>query len=161
MPHDVDSNQVVSVKEMAAMLQMSRSRLYQLIHKFVLLPPIYDTETRRPFYPADLIQQNINAKRKNRGVNGKPMLFYAARQGKRIPTTKAPASKNKGKRSDLIEELRALHLDATDADVDAALGALYPDDQGASVGEGERLRAVYRWIRCRNDVQNPADNVGA
>ena len=95
MQQDIDPNQVVSVKEMARMLNMSRSRLYQLIKQGILLASIYDRETKRPFYNGEMIARNLEAKRTNCGINGKPMLFYAPRKEESVKATRAPRRKKR------------------------------------------------------------------
>src|SRR5436190_12325877 len=81
MPAEIQINQkdFASVKEMAAMLQMSRSRLHMLIKEGVFLPPVYDLSTKRPYFPRELIETNLDARRRNCGVNGKPLCFYSPR----------------------------------------------------------------------------------
>ena len=161
MAEHIDRNQIVSVKQMAAMLNMSRSRLYQLIHESVLLPPVYDIATKRPFFTAELIERNLEAKRRNCGINGKAMLFYSPRHGAGRPPKPTQKRGSRSKHSDLIDGLKALGMKASNTDVDAALQELFPNDQGVSVDDGERLRAVYRLLRCRNHVHNCEHNVGA
>ena len=159
---NINPNQIASVKQMAAMLHISRSRLYQLVHANILLPPIYDLHTKRPFYPADLIMRNMDAKRLNRGINGQPVLFYTARAcASTKPKARAKSTKvvSNGKHTALIDGLRSLGMDAADADVDAALVVVYGNDRGASVDEGERLRQVFRHLRGRNVRQNRELNV--
>ena len=60
--------EAISVAEMARRLQISRSRLYQLITEGFFLPPIYDIESRRPFYYGQMIQKNIEARRRTASV---------------------------------------------------------------------------------------------
>ena len=161
MPQDITPNQIVSVTEMASMLGMSRSRLYQLIKEGILLGPIYDVQTKRPFYSSEMISRNLEANRRNCGINGKPMLFYSPRKEQPQRAPRAPQRQNRRQHADLIEGLKALGVEGTEAAVEAALRSLYPADRGVSTDEGERLRAVFRHLRRSNDVENPEDNVGA
>ena len=160
MQHDIEHNQVVSVTEMARMLGMSRSRLYQLIKQGVLLAPIHDVHTKRPFYNSDMIARNLEAKRTNCGINGKPMLFYSPRKERPQRASRAQRQHNRSTHTDLIEGLKALGVEATEAAVNSALRTLYPADRGALVDEGERLREVFRHLRRSNRVENRERNVG-
>lgn len=160
MQHDIEPNQIVSVKEMARILNMSRSRLYQLIKEGILLGPIYDVQTKRPFYSSDMIVRNLEAKRRNCGINGKPMLFYSPRREQPQRAPRARRRQTRSHHADLIEGIKAIGMVTTASAVDAALRSLYPADRGASVDEGERLRAVFRHLRRSNDVENRERNVG-
>ena len=130
-----------------------------MIKEGVLLGPVYDVQTKRPFYNSEMIARNLEAKRTNCGINGQAMLFYTPRK-QQVRATRAPRRQNRSNHADLIEGLKALGMEATEAAVDAALRALYPADRGTSVDEGERLREVFRHLRRSNDVENRERNVG-
>ena len=117
-------------------------------------PPLYDARTRRPFYTEELQVVCLDVRRRNCGVNGKAVLFYA--RGTRPitdvkPRAKATATNN---HVELIDGLAALGLSATKDQVEAALKELYPIGT-AAVDHGEVLRAVF--LRLKR--QNTADNV--
>ena len=65
----------VTVAEMATMVGLSRARFYQLIGTSFPLP-IYDLATRRPFYPVALQEICLDVRRRNCGIDGKPILFH-------------------------------------------------------------------------------------
>ena len=70
----------VTVAEMARMLNLSRQRLHQLIG--TAFPyPVYDIKTRRPFFTEELQRVCLEVRRRNCGVDGKAILFYARRGG--------------------------------------------------------------------------------
>ena len=86
---------VVTVSAMARMCGLSRARFYQLQKAGVFPAPVY--QDGRPVYLEDQQQVCLEVRRKNRGVNGKPVLFYARRAiepAKKIPKAK-PTPKNK------------------------------------------------------------------
>ena len=57
---------------------LSRQRFYQLIG--TTFPyPVYDLKSRRPFYTAELQAMILEVRRRNCGIDGKPVLFYARR----------------------------------------------------------------------------------
>src|SRR5947209_7991692 len=103
----------VSVAEMARMVGLSRARFYQLQQAGVFPKPDRDADTGRPFYPEEQQQVCLEVRRRNCGVNGKPVLFYA-RRTPLAPTTarprKTPAPKKQEQHSDLIDSLQALGL---------------------------------------------------
>jgi hypothetical protein len=144
----------ISVAEMARLVGLSRGRFYQLIGT-TFPHPIYDATTRRPFYDADLQAVCLEVRRRNCGVDGRPVLFYARRSqivpGNRQPrpTKKKPSPPVSDKHDDLTDGLRALGLvTVTASQVDAAMKVLYPN--GASnVAHGEVLRAVFLHLRAQ------------
>ena len=68
---------VVTVSEMARMVGLSRARFHELVEAGFFPSPVYCVTTRRPMYVEELQTTCLNVRRKNLGVNGKPVLFYA------------------------------------------------------------------------------------
>jgi len=148
--------QAVSVAEMARMVGLSRQRFYQLVASGTFPSPVYDVATRRPFYPADLQAICMDVRRRNCGIDGKPILFYA-RRSIIAPTAPRRAGRPPAKVSraavddhaDLIDGVRALGLTtATTAQVSAAVRELYPSGVNG-IDQGEVLRAVFLQIRAQ------------
>ena len=73
------SKTVVSVAEMARMTGLSRARFYQLVNDGIFPSPVYDVHTRRPLYSEEMQQVCMEVRKRNCGVNGKPILFYSPR----------------------------------------------------------------------------------
>jgi hypothetical protein len=150
----METKNVVSIAEMARMVGLSRARFYQLIGTTFPFP-IYDVATRRPFYNENLQMICLDVRRRNCGIDGKPVLFYCGRGG----STSAPKKKTKAPKinphADLLEGLKALGLPATVEQVQAAVKFLYPNGL-IEINPGEVLRAVFLQIKR----QNRADNVG-
>jgi hypothetical protein len=157
----VETKAAVTVAEMARMVGLSRARFYQLVAEDVFPPPVYEVRTRRPLYTEDLQRTCLEVRRRNRGVNGRPVLFYA----RRVPSTALTPTLRRSKpitprtaedHADLLDGLKSLGLgSATAADVRAAVRSVYPGGVGG-VDPGEVLRAVFLHLRR----QNPADSVG-
>ena len=154
--------QFASVKEMAAMLHLSVSRYRQLMRAGVMHWPIYDLHSKRPFFNADMIEQNLDCKRRNCGLNGQPVLFYTARASS-APTssprkrkTKQPKPKNKSKHADMIDRLQAMGVEATAEQIETILKDAFPADAGASADDDAKLRAVFQRLRRSIDLQNSA-----
>jgi DNA-binding transcriptional MerR regulator len=151
-----ETKAVVTVSEMARMCGLSRARFYQLQKAGVFPPPERDAETGRPFYTEELQKACLEVRRRNCGVNGKPVLFYARRQSLTLPTPnprKAQAPK-KQEHADLIDSLQALGLaGVTASQVATAVKELYP--QGTSgVTEAEVIKAVFLRLRRRDSGGN-------
>lgn len=155
----VHTKAAVTVSEMARMVHLSRARFYQLVQAGSFPQPVYDVRTRRPIYTEELQRVVLEVRRRNCGVDGRPVLFYS--RGPRLNTSTRPARTTKAKpasshHAELLEGLAVLGLTtATAAQVDDALKAVYP----RGVGESDRggvLRAVFLHLKR----QNSADNVG-
>jgi len=154
--------EIVTVTEMAEMLCMSRSRLYQLIRQGILLPPLYHLVSRKPFYSRKIQSRNLEAKRTNCGVNGQPVLFYARRIAPaasrvRRSVKRKPRVKQGGENSDLVQVLGQLGLAVNADNVSSAVSSCYPNGF-AGVAEGEVIRTLFRFLK-QSKRQNTSDNV--
>lgn len=147
----VSTKAVVTVSEMARMVGLSRARFYELVEGGVFPTPVYCVSTRRPMYVEELQTICLNVKRKNLGINGKPVLFYS--RGHRPLTPAAKPSKPTATKpkptfahADLIDGLGALGLVATPAQVGEAVAALYPAGVDG-IDRGQVLRAVFLHLK--------------
>jgi hypothetical protein len=161
--HDEGLGGVVNVAKMCQMLNLSRSRFYQLVEQNILLHPVYLLSSKRPIYTPEMVQRNLEVRRQNVGINGKIIMFYTPRDKdmpiapRRNSAKKEAGSKaDKGAHKELIATLESLGLaSVTAAKIDMAINVCFP--QGVhNVDFGERVKAVYRHIKC----QNSSDNVG-
>lgn len=124
------SKVAVSISEMARMVGLSRQRFHQL--KGTTFPEAKrDPETGRPYYDEELQQICLDVRRRNCGIDGKPILFYAPRHplGQRPNPVRKPKAKSQqpNKYADLIADLEAAGLSATAAQVEAAVSEVFPD----------------------------------
>jgi hypothetical protein len=146
--------QAVTVAEMARMVGLSRARLYQLTGS-VFPFPLYDVATRRPFYSAELQKMCLEVRRRNCGIDGKPVLFH--RRGKEVtPSIQKPSKKkaisNGSQYRDLLDGLRSLGLTGiTAAQVATALKELNISTIDQK-GNGDLLKAVF--LRLKQDVSS-------
>jgi hypothetical protein len=151
-----ETKAIVTVSEMARMCGLSRARFYQLQKAGVFPSPVY--QAGRPVYTEDQQQVCLEVRKKNRGVNGQPILFYARRlpnePARRNLRLSKPAPKNKDIPA-LLDGLTALGLaTATAAQVEEVAKELFP--QGTDgLDQAEVLRAVFLQLKR----QNPGDNV--
>ncbi len=156
MSVQIQTKAVVSVAEMARMCGLSRARFYQLVNEGVFPPPLYRIETRRPFFTQEMQETCLEVRRRNCGINGRPVLFYARRLGAPIAKPKTIPPKNSHKHADLIEGLRALGLTIVrPADIDAAIQTHFPNGK-SGVDDETVLRTVFLHLKR----QNSSDNVG-
>ena len=159
MSVQIAAKSVVSVTGMARSLGFSRSRLYQLIEEGVLPAPIYDITTRRPFFDEEMQVVCLEVRRRNCGINGRPVLFYTPRRPTFVPTRakrKTTKTTEPTKHADLLEALRSLGLsEVKPAQVDAVVTELFPRGTHGR-DHGEVIRAVFLHVKR----QDSSDSVG-
>ena len=137
----------VTVAEMARMCGLGRSRFYQLIGTTFPFP-VYDVSTRRPFYNQELQRICLEVRRRNCGIDGKPILFYAK------PINRKPSAKTTSKvvpvqgHADLIEGLRALGMNTNAAQVNQAISTLFPNGLNG-VDSSSILRSVFIHLKSK------------
>jgi len=143
----------VSVSEMARMCSLGRSRFYQLIGS--AFPEPCRDDRGRPYYTEEQQRQCVEVRRRNLGIDGNPVLFYAPRHSVPAAVPKK-RSKQASTHPGVLAGVRALGLiTATAAQVDAAVANLFPNGiDGAD--PGEVIRQVFLFVK-RN---NPSGNVG-
>jgi hypothetical protein len=107
----------------------------------------------RPVYTEEQQQVCLEVRRKNRGINGQPVLFYARRRpiapSKRQKRADPLPAKNKDIIA-LLDSLNSLGLaTATAAQVVEVTKQLFP--QGTTgLDQAEVLRAVFLHLKRRN-----------
>jgi hypothetical protein len=149
-----NSKAVVSISEMARLVGLSRARFYQLIG--TTFPwPIYDIASRRPFYNEELQQVCLEVRRRNFGIDGKPVLFYSRRVGGTpAPRPKKAKPPKDGRHDDLLDGIRSLGLTmVTTVQVAEAVKELYPKGVDGT-NPGEVIRALFLHLRGRNSSGN-------
>src|ERR1700741_696505 len=124
-----ETKAAVTVAEMARMCRLSRSPFYPLIGTAVP-DPERPPGTGRPVYTEALQQVCLEVRRRNCGIDGKPILFYARRLGSAPARPKAPKPKLEAKGKDvaaLVDGLNALGLTtAAAAQVQRVTEELFP-----------------------------------
>ena len=151
-----ETKAVVTVAEMARMVGLSRQRFYQLMG--TTFPyPLYRVTTRRPVYPEELQKVCLEVRRRNCGIDGKPVMFYASGHQpcvrKPVRKTKHPAKSKQ--HAGLIEGLTALGLIVSETQVAKAVKLVFPNGIDGKE-EGEVLKAVFLHLKR----QDSGDNVG-
>ena len=139
----------VTVAEMARMCGLGRSRFYQLIGT-AFPHPVYDVTTKRPFYVENQQRICLEVRRRNFGIDGKPILFYAKsvsrpvtvkkQVSKVVPVQKVP--------NDLMDGLTALGLNPNPKEVSEVIQSLYPSGANG-VNSSSILRAVFIDLKSK------------
>jgi hypothetical protein len=165
MSGEISTKAVVTVAEMARMVGLSRARFYQLVAAGTFPKPQHDEIRKRPLYVEEQQKVCLEVRRRNCGVDGRPVLFYARRVGAGAPRASTPtpksaatstARKPSARPDPILESVRLLGLGAvTAAQVQAAITELYP---GGVTGtdHGQVVRSVFLHLKRRN----PADSAG-
>jgi len=151
----------VCIKEMAALVGLSRQRFMQLVKDGVFPQPLRDETTGRPYYTDEMQAVCLDVRKRNVGINGKVIMFYARRS-----TAPAPASRPKtvkptkpkaamtDRHANIVAGLHGLGLtSATSEQVAAAVAELFPQGT-AGVEQGEVIRAVFLHLRGKNSAGN-------
>lgn len=152
-----ETKAAVTVAEMARMCALGRSRFYQLIG--TAFPEPSRDDRGRPYYTAEQQQVCLEVRRRNCGIDGRPILFYAARNTASVPVIRKkpkPKPSPGSKYSIIVEGVRSLGLAmVTTAQVEAAIRQVFSSGT-EGVDPGEVIRSVFLFIKR----QDRADNVG-
>ena len=141
----------VSVTEMARMVGLSRARFYQLVKKATFASADHDLATGRPCYLEEKQRLILEARRRNCGVDGKPILFYSRRRD--LGQTKAvsrPAKPSKGNvYADLIDQLAQAKVFVTATEVEPVVKEMFPEGT-VGIDPGEVFLAVFKRLQRNN-----------
>ena len=129
---DHDFVMPLSVSEMATVIGLSRSQFNDHVRRGVFPPPVYDINTRRPFYLPDHQRVVVGVRTSRIGVNGKFVLFYDKRQqvASRVSMSRRKEVPSKAVIPLLDDLMRALAdlgmTTVTRADVERAAAEAFP-----------------------------------
>lgn len=147
------SKSAVSVAEMARMIGLSRARFYQLVKEGIFPQPLYSVHTRRPFFSEGMQQVCLDVRKRNCGINGKPILFYSPRHplGSQPKQVKKAVTQPRPKEdyADLLDGLRSLGLEVTEKQVASVVKELFPAGI-QKLDLGEVIRAVFLRMMRQN-----------
>lgn len=149
----VELKTAVSVAEMARMTGLSRARFYQLMGT-AFPHPVYCVFTKRPIYVEEMQKVCLEVRRRNCGIDGRPILFYSRRAPTTVTTKtqKKPNNKinNHNQHDDLIDCLRLLGLNSVNSrQVATAVESLFPSGTDG-VDDGQVLRSVFLFLKRQN-----------
>jgi len=150
-----ETKAAVTVAEMARMCSLGRSRFYQLIGS--AFPEPTRDDRGRPYYTAEQQAVCLEVRRRNCGIDGRPILFYAPRRTAPAPVVRRrakPTLPPMNRYSEIVEGIRCLGLTSvTTADVDAAVRRLFPAGTDG-VDPGEIIRAVFLSVKRQDRPDN-------
>ena len=146
----VPTKAAVTVSEMARMAGLSRSRFYQLVEAGAFPQPVYCVSTRRPMYEEELQKSCLEVRRRNCGVNGRPILFYACGYRPSTPAAKPVAPQAETGRHQQQRDHRRVGRPRAGRPTrpgGEAVAALYPSGVNGNDG-GVVLRAVFLRLKA-------------
>jgi hypothetical protein len=155
MSENIVTKLVVSVTEMARMVGLSRARFYQLVRRGTFPPADKESATNRPCYFEERQGQILEARRRNCGVDGVPILFYSRRRdfGQTKAAQRPAKPKGTNGYADLIDGLAALDLTVTATQVEPVIRELYPNGT-EGIDLGKIIGTVFRRLRCQDSPGN-------
>ena len=144
----------VSVTEMAKMAGLSRARFYQLVKKGAFPVADKDQISGRSCYLAEKQQRILESRRKNCGIDGKPILFYSRRSDSGKPKIKSVSPKLQSKAAtNILESLTSLNVKISTEKLQSLLIESYP--QGIDqIDPGEVVRTLFLRIKRQNSTDN-------
>ncbi len=151
----------INMSNMAKLMNLSRSRLYQLVDQGVLLKPVYLSNNKRPVYTREMVVRNLEVKHNNVGINGEIVMFYSARTSttakpkKIIKKSTDQKMVSSDKHADMIDALESLGLDdINSSNIDSVIHKCFPDGT-KNISENDILREVFRHMKRRNPEHKP------
>lgn len=150
----------INVSAMAKLLNLSRSRLYQLVDQGVLLKPVYLSSNKRPVYTREMALRNVEVKNNNVGINGEIIMFYSARTTPNKPKKMVKKSTVQkviapDKHADMIDALDSLGLEnITSSQIDSAIQKCFHDGT-KNATEDDILTEIFRHLKCQNPEHKP------
>ena len=137
---------VISVIEACRMLQLSRSRYYQLIKSGFLPKPKIDERSQRPYYDAALQEKLLECRQTGIGVDGSILMFYTPRTQKNTTDKKNKAKRVDPVIKDYVETLKSMGLETTAQDIQDALKEIYPEGTNQE-DQGLVVRELFRYLK--------------
>lgn len=142
------------------MVGLSRQRFMQLVKDGVFPQPLRDETTGRPYFTDEMQTVCLDVRKRNVGINGKVVMFYARRSGATAPSrakTVKPTKPKSGttdRHADIVAGLHGLGLtSATSEQVTTAVAELFPQ-RTMNADQGEVIRAVFLHLRGKNSAGN-------
>jgi hypothetical protein len=152
----------ICIKEMASLVGLSRQRFMQLVKSGVFPAPLKDEVTGRPYFTDEMQTVCLDVRRRNCGVNGQVIMFYARRttsptlpprpKNVKPPKSPKPKSSTTDHHADIVAGLHGLGLTVTGDQVAQAVTELFPKGIGSS-DTGSVIRAVFLHIRGKNSAE--------
>jgi hypothetical protein len=142
------SKPIVSISEICQMIQLSRSRYYQLVNSGFFPKPLHDERSKRPYYDLKLQKTILECRQSGIGCDGSFMIFYSSRKNGTVSHLKKkidPVVK------ELMETLESMGLDVTVEQVQQGLIEIYPDGTD-EVAQGIVIRELFRCLKQKMET---------
>ncbi len=137
------SKPIVSITEIARMVQLSRARFYQLLQAGFFPKPLHDERSKRPYYDLELQKKILECRQSGIGVDGSFMLFYSPRKN---GTASNVRKKIDPQVKELADTLTTMGLDITVKQVQQGLSEIYPDGTNGEE-QGVVIRELFRYLK--------------
>lgn len=134
----------ISISELCLMLQLSRSRYYQLVASGFFPKPLIDERSKRSYYDENLQQVCIDARQSGIGVNGSMLLFYSPRKSENSSKKRKP--KISPEIQEFTDTLKAMGLEVLPKQVQVAIVELFENGTGGQ-DQGLVIRELYRHFK--------------
>ncbi len=140
---------VVSVRRMAELCQLSRSRFYDLVDAGVFPKPVQHPSSNRPMFDRQLQDKCMEIRRTGIGANGIPVLFN--RKPKKTDPAKPKAERPVRREPDpviesLLDALKGLGLTPTQQVVSDAVAELFPSGV-MGLDQGDVIRKSFLFLQ--------------
>ncbi len=136
---------ICPVKQMIAMLGMSKARFYQHLKNGVFPHPIYCIRTKKPFYPENLQKQCMEIRKTGIGHNGLPVIFYTPLQREHGKSKDKPGRDYR----EIVEALKNMNIKATNKEIDSALRKLKIPPLAEGPIDSEILKKLFNYFTQR------------
>ena len=140
------SKPIVSMTEIAQMVQLSRARFYQLLQSGFFPKPLHDERSNRPYYDLELQKKILEARQSGIGSDGSFMLFYSPRKRETVSQTRKKKIDPQVK--ELADTLQTMGLDTTAKQVQQGLSEIYPDGTNGEE-QGVIIRELFRYLKSQ------------
>lgn len=140
---------VVSVRRMAELCQLSRSRFYDLVDAGVFPKPVQHPSSNRPMFDRQLQDKCLEIRRTGIGANGIPVLFN--RKPKKTEASKPKAERPARNEPDpaiepLLDALKGLGLTPAPQLVMEAVTELFPSGI-IGLDLGDVIRTTFLFLQ--------------
>jgi hypothetical protein len=144
---------ICSVRQMAAKLNISSQRLYQLVKIGIFPPPVYCIWSKKPFYTFEIERVCLKIKKEGLGLNGKVTKFNTKRINTQTKarSVKRTANYNEAGCSNLCYEismaLRNKGINISAKEIKDNFNNIFPHGVKDFKITGESIIAVFRYFR--------------
>lgn len=140
---------VVTVSEMAALCNLSRSRWYEMVEAGIFPQPVRLPSSKRPIYDQQLIAKCLEIRATGVGLTG-PVLFNRksethSKKNVKKRERKSPADPQI---EEIVDAVKALGLTTSNNLVHEALVNLYPDGIDG-IAQGDVIRQVFLHLQTK------------